>query len=54
VLGRYDLGRYPAAPLGAIWLIWHRQPDEGQGRPFGPDFLDGSVGERQPLTGPGA
>jgi hypothetical protein len=39
----YDFGRHAAAPLGAAGLVRERQPDDGQRRPLGLDFLDRSV-----------
>ncbi len=53
MVGRYDLGRYAAAPLGTARLVGQRLPDEGQGWPLGLGFLDGSAGECQPLPWPG-
>ena len=43
VVGSYDLGRHPAAPLGATRLVWQRLPDEGKSSPLGPGFLNSSV-----------
>ena len=53
MVGGYDFARYAAAPLGAARLVRQRLPDEGQSRPLGPGFLDGSARERQPLPWPG-
>jgi len=53
MVGRYDLGRHTAAPLGATRLVRQRLPDEGKSRPFGPGFLDSSGSQRQPLPWPG-
>jgi hypothetical protein len=44
VVARYNLGRHTAAPLGAIWLVQQRPPDEGKSLPLGPCLLDGTVG----------
>ncbi|MGD0685882.1 MAG: hypothetical protein ABSA03_12295 [Streptosporangiaceae bacterium] len=43
MIGRYDLGRNAATPLGATWPVRQRLSDEGQDRSLGPGFLDRSV-----------
>jgi hypothetical protein len=43
VIGRYDLGRYAATPLGATWPVRQRLSDEGKNGPLGLGFLDSSV-----------
>jgi hypothetical protein len=52
MVGSDDLGRHAAAPLGPTRLVRQRLPDEGKSRPFGPGFLDSSVGQGQPLPWP--
>jgi hypothetical protein len=42
-VGRYELGRRAAAPLGATRLVRQRPSDQGKGRPLGLGFLDSSV-----------
>jgi hypothetical protein len=42
-VGRYDLGRDAAAPLGTTWLVRQRLSDQGKSMPLGLGFLDSSA-----------
>jgi hypothetical protein len=43
VVGRYDLGRQAATPLGATRLVRQWLSDQDKSRPLGLGFLDSPV-----------
>jgi hypothetical protein len=53
MIGRYDLGGYPAPALRAAGLVRQGLADHGKVRAVRPDFLDNAVGSCQPLSRPG-